>query len=116
MNFNKPTGTFATEGDLIRAWEKEVDKELNEYPKTLSWQLEQTDIKCPDCDNYLYRCYVNDAHTQKIYGEANLLYCTTDSAFYNEGNLTWVAVAGSGGSGGGSLVQVINDVLTITTT
>ena len=113
MEFNKPTGTFATQGDFIKAWDKEVDKELNAYPKTLSWLLEETDIKCPDCDNNLFRCYVNDAHTQKLYGEYNLLYCTTDNTFYNQTNLTWVAIAGSGGSGG-SIVRVIDNVLTIT--
>ena len=114
MDFNKPTTIYGTQGELIKEWEKEVERELNEYPSTLSWLLEETDIKCPVCEANLSRCYVNDAHTQKLYGEANLLYCSTDKAFYNETNLTWIEINGSGGSGGGSLVQVINGVLTIT--
>lgn len=112
MNFTKPNTIYNTQGELIQAWEKEVDKELNKYPETLSWELEETDIECPTCGANLYRCYVNDAHDQKIYGETNLLYCSEDKAFYNQGNITWVEINGSG-SGGGSLVQVINGVLTI---
>ena len=111
MDFNKPTTIYDTQGELIQEWEKEVEKELNAYPSTLSWLLEKTDIKCPVCEDDLYRCYVNDPYTQKLYGEANLLYCPTDKAFYNETNLTWIAIAGS--SGGGSIVQVIDGVLTI---
>ena len=113
MNFNKPTGTFETQGDLIQAWEKEVEKELNAYPKTLSWLLEETNVKCPNCNENLYRCYVNDPYTQKLYGEYNLLYCATDKVFYNETNLTWVAIAGSGSGGSGTMVYVSNGVLTI---
>lgn len=113
MDFNKPTTIYDTQGQLIQEWEKEVDKELAEYPSTLSWELEETDIECPVCGANLYRCYVNDPYTQKLYGEANLLYCSTDKAFYNETNITWVEIAGSGGSGGGSIVQVIDGVLTI---
>lgn len=118
MDLTKPIGTFTTQEELIKNWDKKVEEELNNYPSTLSWLLEETDIKCPDCNANLYKCYVNDPYTQKIYGEANLLYCTTDKAFYNEGNLTWVAIAGSGGGGSGtqgSLVRVIDNVLTITT-
>lgn len=115
MNFNKPTGTFETQGDLIQAWEKEVEKELNEYPSTLEWQLEETDIACPDCSGNLCRCYVEDPHGAKIYSEVNTLYCPTDEAFYNQSNLTWVQYNGSGGGGGGgSYVRTVDGSLVIT--
>jgi hypothetical protein len=115
MNFNKPTKIYETQGELIQAWEKEVDKELSEYPSTLSWELEVTDIKCPDCDNYLYRCYTTAANGERIYAEVNLLYCKEDKAFYNQGNITWTKINGSGGGSGGSgsIVRVIDNVLTI---
>jgi hypothetical protein len=117
MDFNRPTGKFATQGELIQAWEKDVEKKLNEFPATQTWKLEETDIQCPTCASNLYRCYVYDPHKQKIYGEANLLYCDTDKAFYNETNIVWQAINGKGGGGGtasGSIVQVIDGVLTIT--
>ena len=92
----------------------DYDEKLEEIPPTLKYDYEDTDFVCPTCGGKLQRKYFLDPHEQKIYVEEGMLYCPTDDETFYEQNLIWKANNSGGGSGGGSKVRMVGNVLTIT--